>query len=264
LPLFDDRYFYAGADFLLDMVPTIPALLAIAIGLAIPLSIIATLLSILYRMSPQRIKGTTRGWVNNRWRAIRAWWGVPSRLALIGIILSVAIIQLVMRQPSSFSNLLLTATLPPPEWLQILLLDDKEGLRALYFTGLLTSIVATGGLFFTARSRTEHTIVARLLTGILALLLVVQLLLLPVNHGFLISAVSPVPRVISLDGEKELENGHEAWMIWEGKEWVTYFVRRMEKDREQRKLISLRRNDVKKIEIIAYDHILHILFQGVR
>jgi hypothetical protein len=61
---------------------------------------------------------------------------------------------------------------------------------------------------------------------------------------------------MSLDGEKELEIGHEAWMIWEGKEWVTYFVRRMEKDREQRRFISLRHHDVKKIEIIAYEPIL--------
>jgi len=263
LPLFDDRYFYAGAEFFLYIVPIIPILLVIAIVLAIPLSIIATLLSILYRMLPQRIKGTTKEWVNNRWRTIREWWGVPSRLALIGIILSVVIIQAVMRQSFYFSNLLMAATLPAPKWLQTLLLGYDEGLQALYFSGLLTSIAVTGGLFFTARSRMEHTIMARLLTGILALLMVVQLLLLPINHGILISAGRPVPRVMSLDGEKELENGHEAWMIWEGREWIAYFVRHMEKDRKQRKLIYLRRNDVKKIEIIAYDPILHILFQGM-
>jgi hypothetical protein len=264
LPLFDDRYFYAGADFLLYMSTTIPVLLLITIILAILLSIIAAFLYVPYRILPQRIKGTVRGWVSNPWRAMGEWWGVPYMLDLTGIVLAVAIIQLLMRQAFVFSNRLLESYLPSPGWLRFLLLGGDGALLALYFSGLVAGIAVTGGLFFLVRSHKKYTSVARPLTGILAFLLAMLLLLLPINHGILISAFRPVPRVMSLDGEKELEIGHEAWMIWEGKEWVTYFVRRMEKDREQRRLISLRHHDVKKIEIIAYEPILHILFREPR
>jgi hypothetical protein len=146
--------------------------------------------------------------VSHLQRAIGAWQGMPYMLTLTGIILAVAIIHFFMRQVFNFDDLLLARDLPErPAWVRSLLLAPNEGIRSLYFSGLIAGIALTGELFFTMRSRMNHTRVARLLTGILAFLVTTQLLLLPVNHGVLISVSKSVPRVMSLDGEKDLEKG---------------------------------------------------------
>ena len=83
--------------------------------------------------------------------------------------------------------------------------------------------------------------------------------MLPVNYGILI-ADKTIPKVANLGNQKPLQAAEEAWLVWEGKDGVTYLVRSRLAGQEQRALITIRRSDVKEIKIIAYDHILLVLF----
>jgi hypothetical protein len=252
LAVLDERYLFAGTRFLVYLVSSVP--IVVLIGLV--LSAVAYLP---YRLLAGRHRTTSRATVKGRWERLRTWWSDPDRLTLIGIILAVVIIQLVMRQCFLFSNLLLAPRLPEPEWLRSLLLATDDGLRSLYFSGLLAGAALTGGLGMLARRRLGRTTRPRLMHGLLVFLVAVQLLMLPVNYGILI-ADKTIPKVADLGNEKLLGVAEEAWLVWEGKDGVTYLVRRKLADKEQRTLITLPRGDVKKINIIAYDPILRVLF----
>jgi hypothetical protein len=65
-----------------------------------------------------------------------------------------------------------------------------------------------------------------------------------------------MPKVVNLGNLQDLEQGQEAWLVWDGKEWMTYLVR----SKDTRKLITIPRNDVKKLTILAYDPIRRLLF----
>ena len=100
----------------------------------------------------------------------------------------------------------------------------------------------------------EPTPLSRLLYGLFVLLVAVQCLLLPINHSILI-ADKTMPKVANLGNLQDLEQGQEAWLVWDGKEWMTYLVR----SKDMRKLITIPRNDVKKLTILAYDPIRRLL-----
>ena len=56
------------------------------------------------------------------------------------------------------------------------------------------------------------------------LLVTVQCLLLAINYSILI-ADKTMPKVANLGNLQDLEQGQEAWLVWDGKEWMTYLVR---------------------------------------
>jgi hypothetical protein len=91
--------------------------------------------------------------------------------------------------------------------------------------------------------------------SLLSFLAAVQVLLLPINYGVLIADKS-FARVTSL-ADRPLGEGEDAWLVWEGKEGVTFLIRNGE---QKRALITLPRGDVKKTEIIGFDRILPLLF----
>jgi len=179
----------------------------------------------------------------------------PGRLALFGIVFSVIMIQLVMRQCFVFSDLLLARDLPnEPAWLVQILLDDR--LLPLYFSVLVAACIVPIAILV-ALCKTEApggaTAFAR---GLLAFLAAVQILLLPINYGVLI-VDKVLPRVTAL-GDTPLSDGEEAWLVWEGKEGVTFLLRRQ--DGQRRTLVTLRRSDIKRTEIVGFDRILPRLF----
>jgi hypothetical protein len=71
-----------------------------------------------------------------------------------------------------------------------------------------------------------------------------------------------MPRVASLGDQKVLEPGQNAWLVWEGKDSMTYLLRQRRGEKETRALVTLPRSEVKRIEITGYDPILRILFAG--
>jgi hypothetical protein len=100
---------------------------------------------------------------------------------------------------------------------------------------------------------------SRFLIGLLALLVVIQSLLLPVNYGMLI-ADKILPRVTTLGGQEPLKDGQQAWLVWEGNEGAHYLVQTLGPNGGGRKLVTLPRKDVTRTEIVRYDSILQCIF----
>jgi hypothetical protein len=179
-----------------------------------------------------------------------------NRLALIGIVVSVVTIQFVMRQCFFFSNVLMEHHLGGPEWLRSLLVTQSELGRAIYFAGLVAACATTGALLAGAWIQEKRNTLSRFLCPLLAFLFAVELLLLPINHGILI-ADKVIAKVADFGGEEPLSAGQEAWLVWEGAEGVTFFVRG---PGDTRMLLTVKKKDVQKIKIIGYEPILRTLF----
>jgi hypothetical protein len=256
LAILDERYLFAGAKFLVYLMSSIP--IVVMIGL-----VLFALAYTPYRVLAARRRTKPGDAVKDRWDKIWVWWSTPQRLTLTGIVFSVTLIQVVMRQCFVFSNLLVAADLPPPAWFRALLLAEDEGLRSLYFAGLMAGTAGTAGMLLAAQSRPGHTDFSRVLSGLLALLLAIQILMLPVNYGILL-ADKTLPKVANLGASEDVPHGQEAWLVWEGKDSITYLVRHREADQEERALVTLPRGEVKQIRIIAYDPILRVLFAEAR
>ena len=253
LAVLDERYLFAGAKFLVYLVMSVPIVVLVALVLGTPMYLLGRLW-----LGPLR---TEAGDVSASWQRLGDWWSVPGRAGLIGIVVAVVLIQFVMRQCFLFSNLLLEQELPPPVGLQAVLLDTSGGLASLYMAGLLIGIALTGGLCWVAWHGMGHTRRSRCLVRLLAFLVAVQLLLLPVNYGILI-VDKTMPRVVDLGNQEPLEKSQQAWLIWEGKDGVTYLVRNQTGGQHARQLITLPREAIKRIAITAYDPILRLLFRS--
>ena len=68
--------------------------------------------------------------------------------------------------------------------------------------------------------------------------------------------------VTTIDGKEMLKSDVQAWRVWEGKDSVTFFVRRWDKDHEtQRSLLTLDKESIEKTEISGYDRVLRLLYR---
>ena len=111
-------------------------------------------------------------------------------------------------------------------------------------------------ILWALRQVEEHDGLAAFARGLLVFLIAVQVLLLPINYGVLI-VDKALPRVATL-GESPLAEGKDAWLVWEGKDGVTFLVRSHEG--KSRVLVTLPRAEVKRTEILGFDRILPTLF----
>jgi hypothetical protein len=237
LAVLDERYLFTGARFLVYLVATVPSLVLAALPVAV-------VLWAAYKLLPRAARASLCGWVMQ-----------PTRLAVFGIVFAVIMIQFVMRQCFAFNDLLLVRKLPPePAWLVKLLLDDR--FMPLYFSALVAACAVPLAILWALRKADAPRGTAALARGLLAFLVAVQVLLLPVNYGVLI-VDKTLPRVAAL-GETPLAAGEDAWLVWEGKDGVTFLVRSQQ--RQRRALITLPRTEVKRIEILGFDRILPTLF----
>jgi hypothetical protein len=146
-----------------------------------------------------------------------------------------------------------------PGWLRSLLLADTEASRSIYFAGLVFATTLIFLMLRIARRQIVQSGLSRFLTGLLAFCAGIQMLLLPVNYGILI-ADKTIPRVAAVGDEDTSGGTSSAWLVWEGKEGVTFLVRKKKNDSMARSLITLPRTEVRKIAITGYDPILRILF----
>lgn len=234
LAVLDERYLFTGARFLVYLVSAVPNIVLLSLPFA-------ALIWVFHRVLP----------VSSR-AALRAWFMKPGRSTVIGIAFSLGMIQLVMRQCFFFSDLLLARSLPAePAWLVRIAFDEK--LAPLFFTGLVAGCAVPLAIFWALRTMPVRSTRDAFGRGLLAFLAAVQLLLLPINYGVLISDKS-FARVAAL-GERQLSEGEEAWLVWEGKDGVTFLVR----NQDRRALVTIARSDIKKTEIIGFDR-MSVLF----
>jgi hypothetical protein len=239
LSVLDERYLFTGARFLVFLVASVPIVLLIGLPVGALL------------------------WAVRRWRSSSTgetpheWMIRPATLVTAGIIFAIVAIQFVMRQCFLFNNLLLADRLPSePSWLVALLLNGS--LAPLYFSALVALCLVPLLILVRVRGAEDVSGPAR---ALLVFLAAVQLLLLPVNYGVLI-VDKTLPRVASLDGKTPLTAGDTAWLVWEGKDGVTFLVR--SGDAARRSLVTLKKDDVARTEIVAFDPILPTLFPGAR
>ena len=241
LDLFDEKYLFAGCRFLVNLVSAVPNILII-------LLVLAAIGYLPYKLVPASLKDSIKRWASQ-------WCTAPLHLPLLGVVLAVAMIQFVLRRCFAFGNLLLRKQLPD-EWLSAMLLAS-DGKLSLYFSGLVAGTLLIGCiLVYVLRRGTATTTAAHFWLGILVFLFAVEFLLLPVNYGVLIST-RQIPRVAE-DGGEPAAPGQTAWLLWDSKNVVIYFVR---DTNDQRMIVSVPRKDA-PLRIVAYDDIFSILFGG--
>ena len=220
LTVLDERYLFTGARFLVYLVAVVPISLVLA--------------WIVWRVLPM---------------AARQRLSTPA----VGIVFALLMIQLIMRQCFLISNVLLAADLSnAPPWLAWLLLNDAYML--LYFSVIVAACAVPIAIL--AALRRDAAPLAR---GVLMFLAAVQVLLVPVNYGYLVLDKT-LPRVAAL-GDRPLQEGEDAWLAWEGQKGATYLVRNRATGR--RALLTLA-GEMKQIEIVAFDPIFPTLFGGSR
>ena len=240
LAVLDERYLFTGARFLVYLVVAVPNLVLVALPGALVVWTVSKLV-------PETARARICGWVMH-----------PTRLAVFGIVFAVLMIQFVMRQCFVFSNLLLACDLPrEPAWLAKLLLDDRlSRVMPLYFSLLVAACAVPLAILWVLCQGEAQRRSAAFARGLLSFLIAVQILLLPINYGVLI-VDKALPRVATL-GETPLAEGKDAWLVWEGKDGVTFLVRSHEG--KSRVLVTLPRAEVKRTEILGFDRILPTLF----
>ena len=238
LSVLDERYLFEGAKFLLLVMTAIP--LGLLLGLPV-----AALAWVIVRVLP----GVRDTFVR--------WYSVPARPLIAGIVFAVLFIQIVMRQCLAFNDLLLAVDLPKqPPWFRAILLAGDDIPMNLFVVLLLLGVAVTAacvpalGVWDTARP------FDRMLGALLVALLAIELLLLPVNHGYL-GTRRAMPRVV-LDTPGEA--GRPAWLVWEGKDGVTHLVL---DPKGERRLITVPKDKATRTEMVAYDPVLRILYGGV-
>jgi hypothetical protein len=239
LAVLDERYLFTGARFLVYVVSSVPSIVLVALPVPV-------LIWMLRKVVPEPAR-----------RRMRAWIRHPGRLTVFGIVFAVVMIQLVMRQCFIFSDLLLARELPrEPAWLVTLLLDGR--FMPLYFSAIIAACAVPIAILVAVRN-VPATGAAAFARGLLAFLAAVQVLLLPINYGVLILDKT-LPRVAALGQKTPLAAGDEAWLVWEGKDAVTFLVR--SEGRHRRSLLTLSRTDVTETEILGFDRILPTIFGG--
>lgn len=239
LSVLDERYLFAGARFFVYLVFCLPSLVLFALFLAWPLRCLC----------PQSLRVR-----------IDATICKPRRLLVVGILFAVCMIQFVMRQCFFVSNLLLAEAVPAvPPWLFCLLVHEE--LMTLYFGFLVLSCGLSLWIVWALRGISFPpglwSVAKTLLIGLVAL----QILLLPINYGVLI-VDKTMPRVSTL-GATPLSLGERAWLVWEGREGSTFLVQggsQLSQEPAQRRLVTLARSDVKRLEILDFDSIMPTLF----
>lgn len=241
LDLFDEKYFFAGCRFLVYLVSAVPNILIV-------LLVLAAIGYLPYKLVSASLKDGIKRWASQ-------WCAVPRHLPLLGVVLAVAMIQFVLRRCFAFGNLLLRKQLPD-KWLSAVLLAS-DGKLSLYFSGLVAGTLLTGCiLVYILHRGTASTAGSRFWLGVLVFLFALEFLLLPVNYGVLIST-QQTPRVAGTS-DGPVAPGQTAWLLWDSKDAVIYFVR---DTNDQRMIVTVPRKDA-TLRIVAYDDIFCILFGG--
>jgi len=251
LAVLDERYLFAGTKFLVYFVSSIPISVFLLLVVAAPLYVP-------YRMLPAKIRTIVKKRFDGIIEGLISLLSSPKRLAFMGILWSVCIIQFVMRQSFLFSNLLVSPCLPEPPWLRTLVTAESDGLMSIYFAGLIMACVVSSGCLVSISKHDQGNSVSPFIKGLLMILVAVQWFLLPINYGILVYDKS-FPRVGNLQG-KSLLPDQKVWLVWEGKDGITYLSRTVESGKAQRTLITIPKSEVKETRISTYDKIFPTLF----
>jgi hypothetical protein len=283
LAVIDSRYLYAGAKFVVYILPYIPSIVLIGIVLIIvlapPVLLVSGMAALVKRWRTRAEVNETEATRVGVFQRIRGWSEKPWLVASFGILMSEGWIRL-MRECFLINNALLNPTVTDQTWVGRLMKDETH--KSLYFVIIVGGTALVGWLLGRAWRLRQELATARLLKGqeandggtlllitLLLILFTIQLLLLPINHGVLV-ADKVLPRVKDLGGQEKLHEKQTAWLVWEGTDGVTYLVQEerssntSESNLEKvRTLVTLPKKDLKRTEVVANDPIEKLLNESV-
>lgn len=256
-PVLEKYYVLAGARFLFYLGFGFISILTFLIVVLILIAICYWLYQCL-----ARIIGSQTSTIMTVWQRFCCWWTLNDRLSLFAIVFTVLAMGIVSRKCFLFSNLLLMKSemFPKePSWLVNIFLSEGS-LFDVYFLSLVAITLIAVGLLIMAYQKRQPTARSQAIFALLVLVVMTQLLLLPVNYGYLLAS-RPLPKVSTLNGEKQLDSSEEAWRVWESESATTFFVLKKNGKEIHRSLVTLQQKDIKKTEIIGYDRLLPIIFK---
>lgn len=227
LDVLDERYLFEGLKFAVFLGASLPPLAASFLVLA------GLFLGV------RRAASSARA-------AVGRWWQDSMLPLLFGIIVSLGLIQFVLRQCFLFDNLLLRESLPDPGWYRTLLTSAGGGGVQLFFLGALVGLAVPLAILLSVRSWSALSFSRRACVGMLITLLVVQALLLPVNYGIL-TGVRFIPRLAPRSGPTP-DSKKPTWLIWEGAK-TTYLTG----DDRGPKLVTVPAESTGTVTIEAFD-----------
>ncbi len=253
LEIVDERYVFQGAKFLVFFLPIFPSLMVLVLAVALPVRLIGRLLSC---WTPESLRKRSGGFLTRVCQLTER----PNLLLLSSSVISLVMIQKVMRLCFDFHDLLLTRTLEGSGLLRGVLLDPDGLSTGIYFVFLLAGTTVPAALWWRASRLASTAPTSVALRTLSAVLILLQVLLLPANYGVLV-ADKGVSKVRSVPTRQApLKETEAAWLVWRGKEWTTYLVRDTASGRDDRVLLTVRSAEVTTIEASAYDRILPVLF----
>jgi hypothetical protein len=211
--------------------------------------LIALLLAIPFKLMPSVVRESIG-------RSVRGWLAKPYLAPILGCAVALAMIQFLLRQCLFLNNLLLANSLPPG-WISTVFLAGDVA-QGFYFSGLVAGI-GLSALLLVAAYRGEPDAGKRWLNPLLAVLVAIECLLLPINYGMLIASPS-LPRVTEPNLGSKLPEGSSAWLVWENKDVLTYFVRDAN---DARRLVTVPRKD-SQITVVCEDPVFLVIFAGRR
>ena len=238
LDVFDEKYLFAGCRFLVYLGMALPNLLFLA-------ATIAVLLVIPFKIMAGRLR-------QRPWDAMQNWLNQPYRPQFLGCAVALIMIQFLLRQCLFLNNLLLADRLPQVWISSVFLAGDTA--QGFYFAGLIAGIIVTGVLLAYAM-RNSSTVGARALNAVLVILFAIECLLLPINYGMIIGS-RWLPRVEQVNLADKLAGGDTAWLVWENKDVLTYFIR---DNNGGRRLVTAPRKD-SQITIVGNDPVFQVIF----
>jgi len=226
LSIVDERYLFAGAKFLIFSLTLIPTILLIAAVVGLPF--------IVFR---RVIKKKRWGQINITSRGVLA-------ITAAGILIFV---QFVLRHCFLITDVLLQV--PVDDW--IMTVFFLPGGPEIYYTIALTVTILTVAVAIRIQKRHgNEDRVERALRVTILFLIGVEVFLLPITYGVMVMdkhfprAAAPVAAV---------ESGEEAWLVWEGPNDRTYFIRNSIGANRRLVTISIKKQD--KLEVSGYDSI---------
>ena len=240
LDVFDEKYLFAGCRFLVYLGMTLP-------NLAFILALVALMLAIPFKLIPSSVRERSG-------ESVRRWLAKPYRVQILGCVVALIMIQFLLRQCLFLNNLLLARCLPA-SWISSVFLANDTA-QGLYFAALVAGIAFTAALLAYAL-RQSTSAGNRWVNTALVVLFAIECLLLPINYGMLIAS-RWLPRVAQVSPADKLSEGNTAWLVWENKDVLTYFVR---DNNDARKLVTVPRKD-SQITVVGNDPVFQVIFAG--
>jgi len=126
--------------------------------------------------------------------------------------------------------------------------------RTLFFIGLLICAAAVCTPVIVASRLPLSTRPLKALFCVAVLLATITALLVPVNFGVVVMPYS-MGRVAAL-GKTPSPPGQHAWLLWEGKDWMTYYVQAG----DRRQVVSVPAKEIDRIEVSGSDSLFDVIY----